>query len=82
MIFKRYIDLALGDNQYLEDIRIDTDLPKEDILTISPMLTKYGAKYKNITLLNDRYGNQYKVIGNYRDIIDEVRNNKRTKIGF
>lgn len=82
MIFKRYIDLALGDNQYLEDIRIDTDLPKEDILTISPMLTKYGAKYKNITLLNDRYGNQYKVIGNYRDIIDEVRNNKRTKVGF
>lgn len=82
MLFKRYIDLALGDNKYIDNIRIDTDIPKGDILTISPMLTNYGAKFKNITLLTDRYGNQYKVIGNYKDIIDMVRQDKNNKIGF
>lgn len=82
MIFERYVDIAVGENEFVENIRIETDIPEGEIYTISPMMTKYGAKYKNISLIEDRYGNQFKVKGNYKDMILSIRGD-RTKInGF
>lgn len=82
IMFKRYTTIAIGEDEYLENIRVDTNIPTGEILTISPMLNKYGAKLKKVSLISDRYGNQYKVDGNYKDIIDKVRNNTKQKIGF
>lgn len=82
MIFERYIDIQVGKDEYLDNIKIETDIPATDIYTISPMITKYGAKYKNVTLLEDRYGNQFKVKGNYKDFISLIRNNKTDVKGF
>lgn len=78
MLLKRYIDFELEDNTVIQNMKLEVDIPKEDILTISPMLNKYGAKLKQVSLLQDRYGNQYRVVGNYKDFIEEIRG--RTKV--
>lgn len=81
MIFTRYIDMVMEDETVRENIRMEMDIPEGEILLISPMLTDYGAKYKQVSVLQDRYGNQYKVKGNYKDLIEKIRPG-RTKIGY
>jgi hypothetical protein len=82
MIFERYIDVQVDKEKWLHDVRIETDIPRSEIFIISPMINKYGAKFKNISILEDRYGNQYKVKGNYKDFIRIIRNPKSEIKGF
>lgn len=82
MIFTRYIDMIMEDESVLENVRMEMDIPEGEILLITPMLTQYGAKYKQVSVLQDRYGNQYKVKGNYKDLIKQIRKEDRTKIGY
>jgi hypothetical protein len=58
------------------------NLNLDNIVTIEPLMTKQGKLYKNVSLIKDRYDKIYKVVGNYRKIINAVdtqynKNNNR-----
>ena len=81
MIILNYVNFENKEGIVVENAIIPTDIPKETICQISPMITSHGAFYKNVTILKDIYGEQYRVVGNYKHWIDRIRN-KQNKIGF
>ena len=54
-----------------------------EILTITPYFGTNGRLYRNVSVLKDRYGNTYKVVGNYKELI-ALKENKPVKgtIGY
>lgn len=82
MIFKKYINFENEKGELVEDILIPMDIPKNTIHEISPMFNDYGALYKNVTLITDMYGKQYRVRGNWKEWVDIIRNEKENKIGY
>jgi len=77
-----YIDI-IHEDETSTVVMAPVDLPKSEILTISPLFTMTGRLFKNVSYIKDKHGNGYKVVGNYKDIIDIVHggDNKRN-IGY
>ena len=83
MIVLRYTTFENDEGDLISNVIIPVDLPKEAVYTISPMITDRGTCFKNVTLIEDMYGKQYKIVGNYKDWIKKIRPQTETnKIGF
>ena len=81
MIILKYITFENDEGNLIENKIIPTDIPKNSIHTISPMFTNRGTYFNNVTLLEDNYGKQYKIVGNYKKWIETIRPTKN-KIGL
>jgi len=81
MIILNYNNFENREGVVYENIIIPIDIPKETIHQIGPMITSHGAFYKNVSILKDIYGEQYRVVGNYKDLIKMIRP-EQNKIGF
>ncbi len=81
MIFKKYINFENEEGDVIENIIIPFDIPKESIHEICPLFNDYGACYKKVSILKDIYGNQYRVRGNWKELINYVRP-ERNKISY
>lgn len=82
MLIHKYINFETEDGDLIENVLLPADIPKESIHEISPLFNDYGALYKNVTVLKDIYGNQYRVKGNWKEWVTKVRNEKNNNIGF
>jgi len=92
MMFIAYVDLyeTIMDEETNEmfqqlsqsNCTMPLELNANEILTVSPMITAKGKFFKNVTKLTDRYGNSYKVLGNYKDIINKKDDKSKNKIGY
>lgn len=80
MIIIRYTDFEKSNGELLKNVPTPTEISKDSIYSISPMVNDYGAFYKNVTVLRDYEGNVHKVKGNYKHWISILRPEK--KIGF
>ena len=81
MILYKYISFENDDGELIENKLLPTDIPRESIHSISPWFNDYGALFKNVTLLTDKYGNTHKVRGNWKELLNEIRNDNK-KIGY
>ena len=52
------------------------------ILSVRPMITTKGRLFKNVSYLQDKFGNDYKVVGNYKKIAKKIRIDEHKKIGY
>ena len=75
-----YLDLYVNEEE-TKPVMVPVDIHKEEILTISPAITSTGKQFKNVSFLKDRYGNSYKVVGNYKQLIEIIKG-KENKIGY
>lgn len=65
------------------DCTLPMDISLGEILTVAPQMTRSGKLYKHVSKLTDRYGNTYKVLGNYKEIIKMKEEGEPTnKIGY
>lgn len=81
MLILKYVTFKTDkDDDHLYNIIVPTYIKKESITAVSPLFTSSGSFFKNITVLEDCYGNQYRVVGNYRDYIHTIETNN--KIGY
>ena len=83
MILIKYVDIYDSyydeqGNRYDELLHPNHPVPfyisSHEILTISPYFGKSGKMFKNVSIVSDRYGTSYKVVGNYKKIINEKEN--------
>ena len=83
----------LYDNYYGEDgqlyeklIQSNFTVPciieESDIISITPYFGRNGKLFKNVSILENRYGSKYKVVGNYDKLNEQMNNPKRNKIGY
>ena len=92
MMFIAYVDLyeTVMDEETQElyqqvcqsNCTMPIDITLGELLTVSPMITNKGKFFKNVTKLTDRYGNSYKVVGNYKDIIKKKEDQPNNTIGY
>lgn len=82
MILRKYINYETEDGDLIENVLIPFDIPKESIHEISPLFNDYGACYKNVSLLKDMYGNQHRVQGNWKELVEIIRHHNKNKIGY
>ncbi len=68
------------DDPHVINIVVPTHI-EDNITAVSPMFTNSGSFYKNITLLENKYGQTFKVVGNYKNFIYLVDKCK-PKIGY
>jgi hypothetical protein len=92
MILIKYLDIY--DSYYDEegnrnDVLLEQNhtvpfyINKHEILNVSPYFGRNGKLFKNVSIINDRYGASYKVVGNYKTIINEKENKLATgTIGY
>lgn len=81
MIILNYVNFENREGVLVENAIVPIDIPTDTIHQISPMLTSTGAFYKNVSILKDVYGEQYRVVGNYKNLISIIRPGQN-KIGF
>lgn len=82
MRFIQYLDLISNDGKKVSSVMIPVELGKNSIVSVSPYFTTKGRLYKNVSLVRDAQGDTYKVVGNYNNITDQIKN-KTTQIkGF
>lgn len=90
MIFINYNDIyeeytneenELDYRVVVKNATIPIHIDKDHIMTVEPLVSQRGSLYKNVSLLKDRNDKIYKVVGNYKDILN--RKNERVRIkGF
>lgn len=90
MILMRYIDFYKS--YYNEEGQIVDELVAQNMLTpfdtdldntsIGPFIGGDGVQFKNVSLVEDRYGKTHKVVGNYRKLIELRDNPPRKPIGY
>jgi hypothetical protein len=91
MILIRYIDLY---NSYYDEngeeynalihqnLTVPFEIDLNDAISISPHMTRAGKLFRNVSLIEDRYGKTHKVVGNYKKLIELRDNPPRKTIGY
>lgn len=78
----KYVTFGNSKNDHLHTIVVPTHIKEETITAVSPLFTSSGSFYKNITVLEDSFGNHYKVVGNTSMYEHLVNKNIKIKIGY
>ena len=83
LIVINIVDIVISENLETEEVEtqklyLPTTLHKKDIEKAHPGVTAKGKLYKNITNLKTYSGENYTVVGNYKDINKEI---ERTDYG-
>lgn len=91
MILIKYLDLydsyynEAGDmvsELIAENVTIPFTIDLDDIIEITPYMTKSGKLYKNVSLVETRYNKTYKVVGNYKTLNELRINPPKKQIGY
>lgn len=61
---------------------LPTIVDPNDIVNFSPYFSVEGKLFKNVSVLEDRYGKTYKVVGNYKTLNQMMDNPIRKPIGY
>ena len=69
-------------NDDIYRIVVLTHIKEETITAVSPLFTSRGSFFKNITVLEDSFGNTHKIIGKVNDYIYLVNKPIKNKIGY
>lgn len=77
----KYISFKNKTGKHIYQVTLPTYIKQEDITAISPLITSSGSFYKNVTTLEDRYGNTHNVVGSYTSY-EHILNPIKNKIGF
>lgn len=80
MLILKYVTFGTTKDDHLYNIIVPTHIKKESITAVSPLFTSSGSFFKNITVLEDNVGKEYRVVGNYKDYANIIENNKQ--IGY
>ncbi len=89
MIFIRYIDIYdifydENGKSYEKILVPNSTMPiyidKNNISSIYPNYTSEGKLYKNVSILVDNSDKKYKVVGNYKEILNKIYGSKT--VGF
>ena len=78
----RYITFENKLTDEVKTITIPTHILDKNIATISPLFASSGYLFKNVSIIEDNWGNQFKVVGNYKYHIDNLSINQKNKIGY
>lgn len=81
MLVMKYVTFENKDTSDIKTIVVPTHISNKTIATISPMFASSGVLFKNVTIIEDSYGNYHRVVGNYKDHI-KILDDKPNKIGY
>lgn len=81
MTILKYVTFENKKTSDIKTIVVPTHILNKNIATISPMFSSSGSLYKNVSLMEDCWGNVYKIVGNYKDHIKNLED-KPNKIGY
>lgn len=81
MMLMKYVTFENKKTSDIKTIIVPTHISNKNIATISPMFSSSGSLFKNVTIIEDSYGNYHKVVGNYKDHINNLEQ-PLNKIGF
>jgi len=80
MLILKYVTFSTTKDDHLYNIIVPTYIKKESITAVSPLFTSSGSFFKNITVLEDNMGVQYRVVGTVDKYKYIIENNN--KIGY
>ena len=80
MLVMKYVTFE-NNNKDIKTTIIPTHIINKNITSISPMFTSRGSLYRNVSIIEDSFGNYYKVVGNYKEHINNLET-PLTKIGY
>lgn len=81
MLVMKYITFENTNTSEVKTITVPTHIIDKNITTISPMFSNSGSLFKNVTIIEDHYGGYHKVVGNYKEHINNLEK-PINKIGF
>ena len=90
MILIKYIDIYStfhdeNGEPYNELVKENATVPVEvnmDDLLISPYYTGQGKLFKNVSVVKNRYGDSFRVVGNYKKLIKLRDDPPRKQVGY
>jgi hypothetical protein len=91
MVLMKYVDLydsyynengELQEELVRENFLVPCDIDLSDVIHISPYYTRTGRFYRNVSILENRYGKTFKVVGNYNQLIKLRDNPPKKQIGY
>lgn len=82
MLLIKYISFKNNNDEIIKDVTVPFDINSRNINTIGPMVSDHGTLFKNVSLIEDCYGTIYKVVGNYKKLIEMKDKQQYNKIGY
>jgi hypothetical protein len=81
MLIMKYITFENTNTCETKTIIVPTHIIDKNIATISPMFSNSGSLFKNVTIIEDTRGTYHRVVGNYKEIINNLEK-PAIKIGY